>query len=149
MSSPDPPPPQATNRTANVYVENKTKDIFEVQILHKYTGDPIQDTNFERIMPGENKFMLKVNYRTGFFTTGVDNWKVNAVKFVESGEFNDDGTKRYKKESWRIGHSVADDWKKHMLSGDDDGCKTTIYIRDDEVEFSSPSGTSTSKFYKE
>lgn len=148
-STDQPPPPGATARSALVHVENKTDHYIDAQVLHLYTNGKIEDTNFERIDAGENKFMLKVNYWTGIETTGCDNWKVNVIRYVETGEFNDDGTKRYRKEAWRHGHSIGDDWKKHTLRSNDDNCQTVIYVKNDVVEFVSPSGTSTSNFYKE
>ncbi|CAL2028017.1 unnamed protein product [Caenorhabditis brenneri] len=148
INTEDPPPPQGTARSAKIHVENKTSDPFKVQIIHKYTGEPVQDSRFELLHPGDKKLMLKVTYTTGFWTTGVDNWKVHAVKLIETGEYDEDGNKMYKPENWRTGHSLADDWKKHTLRSEDDDKETWIRLYKNEVVFDSPSGTSTSEFKK-
>ncbi|EGT54683.1 hypothetical protein CAEBREN_21427 [Caenorhabditis brenneri] len=149
MSSEDvPPPPQAARKHAWIHVENKTSDIFKVQIVHKYTGESIEDSKIVQLNPGEDKSVLKVTYNVGIFTTGVDNWKVKAYKLVENGKKDEDGNKLYDVENWRTGHSAGDDWKKHTLRSEDHDRVTTIRIKKDEVEFDSPSGTSTSEFKK-
>uniref|UniRef100_A0AC34QGL4 Up-regulated in Daf-2 domain-containing protein n=1 Tax=Panagrolaimus sp. JU765 TaxID=591449 RepID=A0AC34QGL4_9BILA len=118
---------------ASVYLENHTNRTWIFQVLHQYTDRAIQSSPWKIIHAEDDCYMLDVTYRYGFFTTGVDNWKINGNN--EKGEY------------WRAGHGFAADWKKHMLSSRDNGKDLVIKIFHDNVQFVSPSGVSEASWY--
>ncbi|PIC53083.1 hypothetical protein B9Z55_002932 [Caenorhabditis nigoni] len=144
--SSDPPPPQAKTCTAYIDVENKSSHLFKFQVLHQYTGDDVDDSGWHLMKPNEKKYVMKVNYRVGIFTTGTDNWKVHGKKVVEKTENGE--KKLVDGEDWRSGTGVAVDWKKHTLRSEDNEATTTIKVFETEVQFDSPSGVSTTSFYR-
>ncbi|EFO84356.1 hypothetical protein CRE_26875 [Caenorhabditis remanei] len=138
----DPPPPQLTERWANVALENKSGHIFKLEVMHQYTGHEVQSSGWHILKPNEKLTVLKVNFNTGVFTTGTDNWKVHGLKKKEKD--SQDFT-----ESWRSGTGAAGtDWKKHTLRTEDDGEVTEIKVFESEIQFVSKSGTSTTSFYR-
>ena len=66
------------HQKAKVCVENKTgKALREVGVVHKYSDDYTNKKNWQNIAPGEKTSpSLKVEYHTGFLTTGRDWWVV-------------------------------------------------------------------------
>lgn len=144
-------PPQATRRWAKIVLENSTGSHFKFQVLHEYTGEQTNDSGYIVFAPGEKKTVHeKVYYNTGFWTTGVDNWKVHGTRLIEVsadkgaisflGKFFIDGL------PYSTGHGAFASWKKHTLRSEDDGQETIIRVFQTEVQFISPSGRSTTTF---
>lgn len=146
------------NREASVHVRNETGAIVRFQVLHQYTGEATEDSGWKEIAPGATQYMLNVHYRTGFFTTGVDNWIVNGIerrrvsagfKLPEGLEKIEIGGEFFVDLRWSSGTGAFSDWKVHTLRSDDDGKVTTIIVRPTTVEFVSESGTSSTSWNPE
>jgi hypothetical protein len=67
-----------TKRTAQVAIVNKTgKKLLSVTVAHKYSDNYKNDKTWELIQPNETTSeTMKVEYNTGFGTTGRDWWFV-------------------------------------------------------------------------
>ncbi|PIC53062.1 hypothetical protein B9Z55_002917 [Caenorhabditis nigoni] len=131
---------------------------FKIQVLHEYFkiqvlhGEQTNDSKHILFKPDEKITVFdKVYYNTGFFTTGVDNWKVHGTRLIEvspenkwtetiAGKFFIDGL------PYATGHGAFAKWKKHTLRSEDDGKETIIKVYQTEVQFISPSGRSTTTF---
>lgn len=144
-----------TTRRAKVYLKNDTGRTFEFQILHQYTGKKTERSKFVRLATGQSAKMLTVSYRTGLFTTGVDNWIVNGIERREittklklpSGltPIEIDGS-LFVELRWASGVGAGSDWKVHTLRAEDDGRKTIFTIRANTVEIRSKSGSSSTSW---
>lgn len=144
--------PQLTRRWAKIVVENRTGSHFKIQVLHEYTGEQTNDSGYIDFKPDDRITVFeKIYYNTGFFTTGVDNWKVHGTKLIQVetegtiarnifGKFFVDGL------PYSTGHGAFAKWKKHTLRADDDGQETVIKVFQTEVQFISPSGRSVTTF---
>ncbi|PIC53082.1 hypothetical protein B9Z55_002931 [Caenorhabditis nigoni] len=151
-STPSAEPPQYTRRWAKIVVENCTGSHFKIQVLHEYTGEQTNNSGYKLFKPDEKITVFEqVYYNTGFFTTGVDNWKVHGTRLIEvspenkwtekiAGKFFIDGL------PYATGHGAFAKWKKHTLRAEDDGKETIIKVYQTEVQFISPSGRSTTTF---
>ncbi|KAF1770206.1 hypothetical protein GCK72_002024 [Caenorhabditis remanei] len=154
MVTPSMEPPQLTRRWAKVTLENKTGDVFKMQVLHEYTGEQTNDSDWHVFAPDEKKTMFeKVYYNTGIFTTGVDNWKVHGTKMVLYEGSDGKGIKVIGKVwidgiPYRSWHGLFAQWKKHTLRAEDDGQETIIRVYPSEVQFISPSGRSVTQWYR-
>jgi hypothetical protein len=139
------------DRSAPVVLENQTGSTFKFQVLHQYTGDNTEQSEWVELTSGQSAEVLTVHYRTGAFTTGVDNWIVNGIERREVSasmslppplnKIEIDG-KFYVDLRWASGTGVFSDWKVHTLRAGDDGQNTTIVVFPNTVEFRSPSGNS-------
>lgn len=153
-----------THRSALVHLQNLTGAPFKFQVMHQYTGDPTQASDFIYFNPGEDKYVLTVNYNTGFFTTGRDNWIVNGIELkeldssvtgsitvdgIEYPVFQIEGHVYVDLKRWKSGHGFGAEWKIHTLRAEDDGKVTTIAVFPSIVEFRSPSGRSSTWFTHE
>ncbi|CCU83358.1 Up-regulated in Daf-2 domain-containing protein [Caenorhabditis elegans] len=154
MATPSAQPPQLTRRSAKIVLENKTGEVFRMQVLHEYTGEQTDDSGWFNFAPDESRVMFEhVYYNTGFFTTGVDNWKVHGSKLVEYAGKDGKGIHMIGKvwidgipyKSW---HGLLAKWKKHTLRAEDDGQVTTIRVYPSEVQFISQSGRSVTPWYR-
>ncbi|CAP28294.1 Protein CBG08478 [Caenorhabditis briggsae] len=151
-STPSAEPPQSTRRWAKIVLENCTGSHFKFQVLHEYTGEQTNNSGYILFKPDDKITVFdQVYYNTGFFTTGVDNWKVHGTRLIEvspeskftemiSGKFFIDGL------PYASGHGAFASWKKHTLRSEDDGQETIIKVYQTEVQFISPSGRSTTTF---
>eukprot|EP01117_Protostelium_nocturnum_P015314 TRINITY_DN5923_c0_g1_i3.p1 TRINITY_DN5923_c0_g1~~TRINITY_DN5923_c0_g1_i3.p1 ORF type:complete len:150 (-),score=29.99 TRINITY_DN5923_c0_g1_i3:71-520(-) len=139
-------------KNASVSVRNKFDVKLRVQVLHQYTGEATQDSNWHVIEPNEEANVLSVQYNTGFFTTGVDNWIVNATELSEIegktsvGPFEIDGKVMFGVKKYQSGKGFGSQWKVHTLRDDDADQVTYIDLRPGIVEFISKSGTSSTTF---
>ncbi|CCD83532.1 Up-regulated in Daf-2 domain-containing protein [Caenorhabditis elegans] len=142
----------ATRRTASVDLENCTGSYFRLQVLHQYTNEGTDDSGLLDFKPGERKRVFdSVQYYTGFFTTGCDNWKVDgfSLKEVSSGTaiMKIEGKMFIEGLPYKSGHGFGAQWKKHTLRAEDRDTTTLIKVFPKEVHFISPSGVSTTGFY--
>lgn len=152
MTTPSAAPPQLTRRWAKIVLENRTGSYFKLQVLHEYTGEQTDDSGTIHFAPDDKKTVFeKVYFNTGFFTTGVDNWKVHGTRLIEVspestvkeflfGKFFIDGL------PYHSNHGAFAQWKKHTLRAEDDGQETVIKVFPTEVQFISPSGRSVTSF---
>ncbi|CAP28295.1 Protein CBG08479 [Caenorhabditis briggsae] len=147
-------PPQSTRRWAKIILENKTGSTFRMQVLHEYTGEQTDDSGWHSFGPDEKKTMFEqVYYNTGFFTTGVDNWKVHGSEMILYEGTDGKGIPIMGKVwidgvPWRSWHGLFAQWKKHTLRAEDDGQETIIRVYKTEVQFISPSGRSVTPWYR-
>jgi len=150
----------STDRSATVAIKNATGTNFQIQVLHQYTGDGTEDSGFIEIQSGQQLQIpnYRVHYRTGFFTTGVDNWIVNGIELREvDASFQLPpglppiplGGTITVKIRWRSGTGFGSDWKVHTLRSEDENTDTTIVIFPDTLEFHSNSGTSSTGWHSE
>lgn len=139
------------DRSAKIVVRNETGSTFKFQVLHQYTGKDTEQSAWNEIHSGQEMEVLTVHYRTGIFTTGVDNWIINGIerRFVTAGIILPPGLPPiniggnvYVDLKWFSGHGFGSDWKVHTLTSDDDGKITKIIVRPTIVEFISNSGNS-------
>ncbi|EGT54686.1 hypothetical protein CAEBREN_03707 [Caenorhabditis brenneri] len=148
----EPAPPGASRCSAKIILENHTGAHFKFQVLHEYTGENTDDSGYVLFAPEDKKTMFEaVHYNTGFWTTGVDNWKVHGTRLVEcSGENGKSipfvGKLFVDGLPYSTGHGFGASWKKHTLRDDDNGKETIIKVFQTEVQFCSPSGQSTTTF---
>ncbi|CAI5456621.1 unnamed protein product [Caenorhabditis angaria] len=138
-------------REARIVLENHTGSYFKFQVLHQYTGKDTDDSGWIKFAPGDSKQVFaRVVYHTGFMTTGVDNWiihgkQLNKVKgTVPSLQI--DGQAFIEGLSYRSYHGFGAEWKKHMLTAEDDGKTTVIKVYQSTIDFISPSGKSSTRF---
>ncbi len=122
-----------TTRTAHVALHNATSARHTFRVLHQYTGDAIEIiSDGHSLGPGATIPIGDVHYRTGWFTTGVDNWIVTA----------DDNMGTH----WTSGRGLFSFWKVHTLREEDANQTTTIVVSADKVTFLSRSGTSSTSW---
>ncbi|CCD83531.1 Up-regulated in Daf-2 domain-containing protein [Caenorhabditis elegans] len=143
----------ATRRTASVDLENCTGSYFRLQVLHQYTNEGTDDSGLLDFKPGEKKRVFdSVQYYTGFFTTGCDNWKVDGIRLHEVTTDSKTvqamiGGKAFVEGlPYKSGHGFGAQWKKHTLRAEDRDRATLIKVFQTEVQFISPSGVSTTTF---
>ncbi|PIC53058.1 hypothetical protein B9Z55_002913 [Caenorhabditis nigoni] len=147
----DPSPPRATRCAAEIVLDNRTGSHFKFTVEHEYTGWPIDKKEDIYYKPDEKKtFFDNVEYNTGAFTTGVDNWKVSGIELNEETTTvnGKETTKLVEGTKFHSGSGALASWKKHTLRFEDDGKKTEIRVFPTEIHFVSPSGTSTTSFTK-
>ncbi|KAM4061658.1 hypothetical protein HRG_013278 [Hirsutella rhossiliensis] len=64
-------------RSATVHVDNKSQNPLEgLSVVHKYSDVFVDKYTINRLAPGSRTEDLKVEYHTGFWTTGGDWWKI-------------------------------------------------------------------------
>lgn len=145
-------------RQAFVRLVNKTGATYKLQVLHQYTGDATQESEWIELAPNAEVTVMKVTYTVGFGTTGVDNWIINGIErrklsanlkapagsipIVLGGE-------TYLDIRYKSGSGAGADWKVHTLRNNDHGKNTRIEIYPTTVEFKSESGTSSTKWNPE
>ncbi|KAF0810974.1 hypothetical protein A167_00006 [Alcanivorax sp. S71-1-4] len=146
------------SHSAKVAVANKTGKKFKIQVLHQYTGDSTEESSWVAVGPDETVEVMSVRYRTGFLTTGVDNWIVNGIEEIEvEGDIKlpeglpikKVGGKAHVDLRWHSGHGAGSDWKVHTLRSDDADKTTVIAIYPTTIEFQSHSGTSSTTWKPE
>jgi hypothetical protein len=147
-----------TPRIATVVLRNETGFPCNFQVLHQYTGDAVEQTDFVLLQPGEQRQVLTVHSHTGFFTTGVDNWIVNGIEPREVEELSrlppglasiNLGGKAYVDLRWRSGEGFGSDWKVHTLRSEDENSDIVIVVFPTTVELRSASGTSSTGWHPE
>lgn len=124
-----------TNRQAKIVLVNKTGCPMFFNVRHCYTGVKETSSGIIQFSPGQKKEIMNVAYRTGFLTTGVDN-------FIVEGRLPNG-------QCYTSGHGFAAAWKKHTLRDEDADKVTCIEVEAKKVSFKSPSGNSSTGFYKE
>jgi hypothetical protein len=136
-------------RTTNVRVRNLMGARMKMLIQHQYTGDATETSDWVTFGEGETKLVMQVHYNTGFLTTGIDNWLVDAIELTsvnaninvsDMAVVNVGGEMRIKR--YKIVTPPFCNWKGHILREADEAGGLLITMTPSLCEFNSETGRS-------
>lgn len=142
---------------ADIFIQNHTRRHFKFQVVHLYTGQQADHSTWILVAPGEKTFMMKAWYNHGLFSFGINNWKVNGIEQGERG-INDKYLKNFLDPNgritiidgalWKSQPALLCEYKAHTLTAQDAERETIIMVFPTLIDFISPSGTSTTRWYR-